>query len=152
LAETLDKWMFKKKALIITGARQVGKTTLLEDFLAKTNKSTLYINAEIPSSKRLFEQLSISKLRDLLGDNEIIVIDEAQQIENIGLCLKMMVDHFKEKQFIATGSSTLEIADKVFEPLTGRHFLYHLYPLALSEVYTKNFESPHSYLINFCHC
>lgn len=138
LATTLDKWMFKKKALIITGARQVGKTTLLEDFLAKTTKSTLYINAEIPSNKRLFDQLSLAKLRDLLGDNEIVVLDEAQQIENIGLCLKMMVDNFKDKQFIATGSSVLDIADKVFEPLTGRHFLYHLFPLTLSEVYSKN--------------
>lgn len=153
LATTLDKWMFRKKALIITGARQVGKTTLLENILAKTDKTTLYINAEEPANKRLFGDLSAAKLRDLLGENEIIVLDEAQQIENIGLCLKMMVDNFKEKQFIATGSSALEIADKIFEPLTGRHFLYHLYPLSLSEVYNKNqrkdlYDNLHFHLIH----
>ncbi|MBK6330426.1 MAG: ATP-binding protein [Bacteroidetes bacterium] len=138
LAATLNKWMFRKKILIITGARQVGKTTLLQDLLEKSNKPTLYINAEEPANKQLFAGLSVASLRHMIGNNELIVIDEAQQIENIGLCLKMMADNFKEKQIIATGSSALEIADKIFEPLTGRHFLFHLYPFSLSEIYDMN--------------
>lgn len=72
----------------------------------------------------MFAGLSVASLRHMIGNNELIVIDEAQQIENIGLCLKMMADNFKEKQIIATGSSALEIADKIFEPLTGRHFYF----------------------------
>jgi predicted AAA+ superfamily ATPase len=138
LSETLEKWMFRKKILVISGARQVGKTTLLQNLLEKSEKLTLYINAEEPAQKRFFENISVAKLKDLIADNEIVVIDEAQQIENIGLCLKLMADNFKDKQIIATGSSALEIADKVFEPLTGRHFLFHLYPFSLSEIYSKN--------------
>ncbi len=134
----LEKWMFRQKILVVTGARQVGKSTMLQNMFAKYNKPQLYINAEEPANKTLFENLSLTKLKDIFGDNEIIIIDEAQQIENIGLCLKLMADQFKNKQIIATGSSALEIADKVFEPLTGRHFLFHLYPLALSEIYNNN--------------
>jgi uncharacterized protein len=138
LNKVLEKWLFRKKVLVITGARQVGKSTMLQNMLEKSAKPYLYINAEEPANKKLFENLSVVKLQDLFGANEIIVIDEAQQIENIGLCLKLMADNFKSKQIIATGSSALEIADKVFEPLTGRHFLFHLYPLSLSEIYNNN--------------
>lgn len=138
LEKTIEKWMFRQKALVITGARQVGKTTLLENLLRKSQKNTLYFNAEEPANKKLFEELSVVKLRNIVGENEIIVIDEAQQIENIGLCLKLMVDNFKDKHIFATGSSALEIADKIFEPLTGRHFLFHLYPLSITEIYNNN--------------
>ena len=137
LLTTLQKWMFRGKVLIITGARQVGKTTMLLSFLSEKSNSTLYINAEEPANKRLFDDLSVPKLKEMIGDNEIIIIDEAQQILNIGLCLKLMVDNFKDKQIIAIGSSALDIADKVFEPLTGRHFLFHMYPLALTEIYNN---------------
>jgi uncharacterized protein len=138
LAKTLAKWMFKGKILVITGARQVGKTTMLQEILQQSGKKYMSINAEEPPQKRFFEDISVIKLRDLIGDNELILIDEAQQIENIGLCLKMIADNFKEKQILVSGSSALEIADKVFEPLTGRHFLFHLYPFALRELYSKN--------------
>ncbi len=138
LAKTIEKWMFRSKILVITGARQVGKTTLLQNMLKNYPKPVLYINAEEPANKRLFADLSVSKIREIIGGNEIVVIDEAQQIENVGLCLKLMADNFKDKQIIATGSSALEIANKIFEPLTGRQFLFHLYPLALSEIYNKN--------------
>jgi uncharacterized protein len=77
-------------------------------------------------------------LNELIADNEIIFIDEAQQIENIGLCLKLIADNFKDKQIIVSGTSALDIADKIFEPLTGRHFLFHLYPFSIREIYTKN--------------
>ena len=137
LLTTLQKWMFRGKVLIITGARKVGKTTMLLFFLSEKSNSTLYINAEEPANKRLFDDLSVPKLKEMIGDNEIIIIDEAQQILNIGLCLKLMVDNFKDKQIIAIGSSALDIADKVFEPLTGRHFLFHMYPLALTEIYNN---------------
>jgi predicted AAA+ superfamily ATPase len=138
LTRTLEKWMFRQKVLVITGARQVGKTTLLSNFLSTGDKSVLFLNAEEPSNRKLFEELSVVRLTEIIGNNEIVVIDEAQQIENIGLCLKMMADNFKEKQIFATGSSALEIADKIFEPLTGRHFLFHLYALSIPEVYTVN--------------
>ena len=138
LSTTLQKWLFKQKILVITGARQVGKTTLLETMMDTLPNNTLYMNADEPATKNLFSDLSFGKLQSILGNNEVIVIDEAQQIENIGLCLKLMADRFKDKQIVVTGSSALEIANKVFEPLTGRHLLFHLYPLSLLEIYQEH--------------
>lgn len=138
LSTTLQNWLFKQKILVITGARQVGKTTLLETMMDSLPNNTLYMNADEPATKNLFSDLSFGKLQSILGNNEVIVIDEAQQIENIGLCLKLMADRFKDKQIVVTGSSALEIANKVFEPLTGRHLLFHLYPLSLLEIYQEH--------------
>lgn len=138
LEKNIQKWMFKRKAILITGARQVGKTTLINDFLNKQPYPILKLNGDDAITKRLFEVPSTSKFSQLIGNNKILFIDEAQQIENIGLCLKIIFDNLPEVQIIATGSLALDIADKVFEPLTGRHFLYHLYPFSMSELYAGN--------------
>ena len=117
----------------------MGKTTLLNEIIKNTNLPYLVLNGEESSIKKLFENPSAIKFEQIVGDNKILFIDEAQQIKNIGLCLKLMIDSFpKSVQIIVSGSSALEIADKVFEPLTGRHFLFHLYPLSANEMYTKN--------------
>ena len=86
LTRTIEKWMFRQKVLVITGARQVGKTTLLLNFLSTGDKSVLFLNAEELSNRKLFEELSVVRLTEIIGNNDIVVIDEAQQIENIGLC------------------------------------------------------------------
>lgn len=130
--------MFRQKVLVLTGARQVGKTTLLQQLLKENRRSTLYLNADEPAVKRLFDDASLARLSEIIGGNELIVLDEVQQIRDIGNHLKRMADHFKDRQIIATGSSALDIADRIFEPLTGRHFLFHLYPLALGEIYSGN--------------
>ena len=136
--QTLTKWLFKDKVLVLIGARQVGKSTLLKEMLQQLPYSYLSLNGEESHIKKLFEEPTVEKLRQIVGDHKIVLIDEAQQIKNIGLCLKMLFDNFKEVQFIASGSSALEIADEIFEPLTGRHFVFHLYPLSIEEIYTKN--------------
>jgi len=135
----LEKWFFKKKVLVVTGARQVGKTTLLTEMVSNMKLPYLILNGEEAPIRSLFDEPSATKFKRLLGGNIILFIDEAQQIKNIGLCLKIMIDSFpKSVQIIVSGSSALEIGDKVFEPLTGRHFLFHLYPFSLNEIYTKN--------------
>lgn len=146
LYEILSHRFHKGKTLVITGPRQVGKTTLMNELIRNYSGQSTYINCEIPANKELFSTISIEHFKTIIGGNTLMILDEAQQIENIGLCLKILHDHFgKEVQFVATGSSALDIADKIFEPLTGRHFLYHLYPMCLNEVYNDN---QYSSLIN----
>jgi uncharacterized protein len=133
----ITKWMFKKKAIVITGARQVGKTTLVQNIIAETEKPALYLNADEPGVRQLFSDLTVQGLKNLVGSYKILVIDEVQRIENAGIALKLLVDNLKEVQVIATGSSSLEISDKLIEPLTGRHFLFHLYPFSIAELYPQ---------------
>ncbi|MBI1836129.1 MAG: ATP-binding protein [Flavobacteriia bacterium] len=135
LRTKLSYWMFKKKVLIITGARQVGKTTLLEMLFSK--EEALWLNGDDQALRIRLEQINSEGIRDLIGNHKIVIIDEVQRLLNPGLLLKMMIDNFKEVQFIATGSSALEISDKIFEPLTGRHILFHLYPFSQEELYPQ---------------
>ena len=135
LETTLQQLLFKGKALIITGARQVGKTTMLKSMF-NDNKNTLWINADEGQIRERLTNPSIQSLNAILGNYKIVVIDEIQRIQNAGLLLKLMIDNFKDVQFIATGSSALGISDNVFEPLTGRFFLFHLYPFSLMEIYS----------------
>jgi len=135
LRTKLSYWMFKKKVLIITGARQVGKTTLLEMLFSKDE--ALWLNGDDQALRIRLEQINSEGIRNLIGNHKIVIIDEVQRLLNPGLLLKMMIDNFKEIQFIATGSSALEISDKIFEPLTGRHILFHLYPFSQEELYPQ---------------
>jgi uncharacterized protein len=131
----LQKWFFRNKALILTGARQVGKSTLVHQLAEKAKVKTLYINADEARTRKLLKDPDVQMLKNLIGKNKLVIIDEIQRIVNSGLLLKLMVDNFKGVQFIATGSSALDISEKIVEPLTGRHFLFHLYPFTLSELY-----------------
>jgi len=141
LLPSLQKWFFKGKVLVITGARQVGKTTMLETINAE-HSSVLWLNADLTNVRNLLTDPTLIDLENLIGSKKFVLIDEIQRIENPGLLLKLMVDNFKKTQFIATGSSALEISEKIFEPLTGRHLLFHLYPFSLQEIYAEktNFE------------
>lgn len=135
--QSFEKWMFKRKTLILTGARQVGKTTFLWEIL-QDQPDVLFLNADEQRVRDLFADTSIPGLKAIVGTHKIVVIDEVQRIENPGLVLKLLHDTFTHIQFIATGSSALEISDRIFEPLTGRHILFHLYPFALKEIYTDS--------------
>lgn len=126
---------FKGFAIVLIGPRQVGKTTLIQELAKNEQFKTVYYNCDEPDVKRSLENITSTQIKNLVANNEVIIIDEAQRVENIGITLKLMVDNFKDKQFIVTGSSALEIADKIFEPLTGRQLLYHLYPLCVNEIY-----------------
>jgi len=137
----LKKWFFRNKVLILTGARQVGKSTLVNHLAEQAKVKTLYVNADEARTRKLLKDPDLQTLKNLIGKNKLVVIDEIQRIENSGLLLKLMADHFKGVQFIATGSSALDISEKISEPLTGRHFLFHLYPFTLSELYKE--ETPY---------
>jgi uncharacterized protein len=130
--------LFKGKALLVFGPRQVGKTTFVQNLIADLNKKTLFLNGDESDVLVLFENPNVSKLKNIIGDNEILVIDEAQRITNIGIVLKIIVDQIKSVQVIATGSSSFELANKLNEPLTGRKYEMYLYPMAFSEMVAHN--------------
>jgi uncharacterized protein len=132
--QQIIKNLFKGKAIIITGPRQVGKTTLLQAIMKESERKVLYLNCDEPDIRPILENASSTSLKALIGDNALILIDEAQRVKNIGLTLKLLVDNFKEIQIIATGSSALELANEINEPLTGRKREYHLYPFSTAEM------------------
>ena len=125
--------MADKKAIILFGARQVGKSTLLKHIL-KDNDSVLWLFGDQPQTQAIFTDLSVSNIKPLIGSKKIIVIDEAQMIDNIGIKLKMFIDYIEGIKIIATGSSSFALANKINEPLTGRKWEYHLLPLSFKEM------------------
>ncbi len=139
LETQLNKWLFNEKILAIIGARQVGKTTMLSS-LFQSKRETLWLNADELIVRDRLTNPSIKTLESVIGNYKIVVIDEIQRIVNAGILLKLMFDNFKGVQFVVTGSSALEISDTIFEPLTGRLILFHLYPFGISELYTTQSE------------
>lgn len=134
IEKQLKQYLFKQKALVVIGARQVGKTTMLKEFSSNIGDS-LWLNADEISVRERLTNPSINTIENIIGNYKTVVIDEIQRVVNAGLLIKLMVDNFKDVQFIATGSSALEISDNIFEPLTGRHILFKLYPFSLMELY-----------------
>jgi len=132
LQSTIETRFFKGKVLIIFGPRQSGKSTLVEKLLQ--DKVYLYLSGDDAHTRELLTNTSIAKLKTLIGKQTIVFIDEAQRIGNIGLTLKLLVDHFKNIQVIATGSSAFELSSQVNEPLTGRKYEFFLYPLSFAEM------------------
>ncbi len=118
LEKTLKLKLFKKKAIILLGPRQVGKTTLLNSLFAN-KEDILWMNGDEIDIQNLFSTISADRFRAIIGQKKIIIIDEAQRINNIGLRLKLITDSIPEVQLIATGSSAFELANSVNEPLTG---------------------------------
>jgi predicted AAA+ superfamily ATPase len=125
--------LFKGKVIIIYGARRVGKTTLVKQVLKEYPESK-YINCELLQYKTALETTNSEKLKDIIGNNKLMVLDEAQNIRDIGLILKIIVDTFPGTQIIATGSSRFDLASKISEALTGRMRKYTLYPFSVNEV------------------
>lgn len=134
LEEIIQNHLFKKKTIIIYGARQVGKTTLVDDLVRKLNLKTLILSGDDADIRELFTNVRASRFRPVIGDNKLIVIDEAQRIPDSGLGIKIIHDNFKDVQIIVTGSSSLELAGKIKEPMTGRKFEFFLHPFSFSEL------------------
>ena len=126
-----------KKIVILLGARQVGKTTLLKS-LFQNSDSTLWLNGDELDVQNLFANLSVDRFKAYLGKNKILVIDEAQRIEDIGLRLKVLVDSIDDIQIFATGSSSFDLANRVNEPLTGRKREFQLFPLSFKELVSNS--------------
>ncbi len=123
-----------KKIIILLGPRQTGKTTLLEEIQTLFKQPVAWWNGDETDIRTMLENPTSTRLKALIGKNATIVIDEAQRIENIGLCLKLISDQIKNVKVIATGSSSFELANKINEPLTGRKWEYNLYPLSFGEM------------------
>ncbi|MBI5614392.1 ATP-binding protein [Candidatus Gottesmanbacteria bacterium] len=131
----IREWLFKGKIIVIYGARQTGKSTIVRRVLTDFSSESTYLNGDESGTKRLFaEAEDASTLGHIVGNHKIVVIDEAQRIENIGLKLKILVDTYPDRQIIATGSSSFDLANKIAEPLTGRTVQFTLYPLSLEEL------------------
>lgn len=130
---------FKGKVIIIVGPRQIGKTTLSLEVLKKYNtKNIIKFNCDNPSDREALDNKDIEFLINIIGKAKIIFIDEGQKVKTIGQTFKLLVDHFgKSKQILTTGSSSFNLIDKTSEALTGRKFIYHLYPLSFEEIFQK---------------
>jgi predicted AAA+ superfamily ATPase len=122
------------KVVILYGPRQVGKTTLVTELTARTSLRYKFINADELIYREALSSQDRQVLGDLLGDSDLMVIDEAQRVPNIGLNLKILVDGFPHAAFIATGSASFDLANKVSEPLTGRTLTFSLYPVSYAEL------------------
>ena len=137
LEEVVSKKLGDKRILLIMGARQVGKTTLL-DTIFKKKENKLWLSGDEPDVRALFEDITSTRLKSFFGNNKYVIIDEVQRIKNIGLTLKLIADNLKEVKVIATGSSSFELASGIGESLAGRKWEYMLYPLSFSELVSEH--------------
>lgn len=126
--------LFKRKAILLLGARQTGKTTLLKKIVQSYGGDALWLNADEYDIKERFNNPTSSSLKALIGSKKLVVLDEAQQIQEVGLALKLLVDTYPEIQVVASGSSAFELQNKTNEPLTGRKFEFQLFPLSYREL------------------
>ena len=133
----LEKWLFQNKVLVLYGARQVGKTTISKYLTEK--HAGLYLNCERNEVKNVFLSRNPEKILSYVGEKKFIVLDEAQKIASIGEILKLLIDTYPERQFLATGSSSFNLANQTTEPLTGRKITFVLYPLSLTELNQNKF-------------
>jgi uncharacterized protein len=123
------------KAIVVVGARQVGKTTLLKEILK--DKEYLFLDADDPSTRNLLESPTTEQIRTFIGEHKYIFLDEAQRIQGIGLSLKIITDQFKGVQLFVSGSSSFDLGNALNEPLTGRKWEYELFPITWEEYENK---------------
>jgi len=119
------------KAIVVVGARQVGKTTLLNEVLK--DKDFLFLDADDPATRNLLQSPTTEQIRTFIGDHRYIFLDEAQRIPGIGLTLKIITDQFKNVQLFVSGSSSFDLGNELNEPLTGRKWEYELFPISWEE-------------------
>jgi len=135
MSETIkEKLLASNKVVILYGARQLGKTTLSKLLIEEMGYKTVSINADQSKYIDVLSSKDLYKLRSLVQGYELLFIDEAQRIPEIGINLKILTDEIPELKILITGSSSIGIADQVSEPLTGRKWTYTLFPLSLQEL------------------
>jgi len=135
----IDKFS-SKKAIIVVGPRQVGKTTLIHEIIK--NKKHLFLDADDPVVRELLTNINTERLKSLIGEHNVVFIDEAQRIPNIGITLKIITDQLKWVQLLVSGSSSFELTNVLNEPLTGRKWEFELFPITWEE-----YENKHGFLI-----
>lgn len=134
LSVQIEQAITPGKVLVLYGPRQVGKTTLVQGLLPRIPLRSKYINADELMYREALASQNRQLLGEVLGDAELLVIDEAQRVPEIGLNLKILVDAFPQARIIATGSASFELASKISEPLTGRKLTFTLYPVSYAEI------------------
>lgn len=135
LQDIISSKMGQGKAIILIGARQVGKSTLLQTLIDENDASVLTLNCDEPTVRDTLHSISAADLRLLLGSNKTVMIDEAQRVDDIGLVIKRIIDNYPDIQVLATGSSSLGLRSHINEPLTGSKFEYEMYPVSTGEIY-----------------
>lgn len=138
LQSIIQERCFQGKAIILLGARQVGKTTLLKKIIQEQRVEALYLNCDEPQTVTALTNCNLRELQMVIGANKFVVIDEAQKVDNIGLTLKLIVDNMPDVQVIATGSSAFELRNCLNEPLTGRKYEYQMFPISSKEIYQSS--------------
>lgn len=138
LQSIIQERCFQGKAIILLGARQVGKTTLLKKIIQEQQVDALYLNCDEPQTVAALTKCNLKELQMVIGANKFVVIDEAQKVDNIGLTLKLIVDNMPDVQVVATGSSAFELRNCLNEPLTGRKFEYQMFPISSNEIYQSS--------------
>ena len=133
LESIIEERMGHGKAIVLFGARQVGKTTMLKNLMAGRD-DVLWLNGDEQDVRNLFENISSTMLKTIIGKKSVVVIDEAQRISDIGIGIKLITDNISDVQVLATGSSSFDLSNKVNEPLTGRKIEYWMYPLSFGEL------------------
>lgn len=133
LSKKISALLDGRKAITIMGARQVGKSTLLQMMLGE-RKDVMWLNGDEPDIVEILGNMTSPRLKAMIGNNTIIVIDEAQRIPDIGLRLKLITDQIPDVLVIATGSSSFDLSNKLNEPLTGRKREFKMYPLTFNEM------------------
>ena len=123
------------KAIVLVGARQVGKTTLIKSILE--NKDYLFLDADDPTVRNLLSNPNTEQIRAILANYKTVFLDEAQRIAGIGLTLKIITDQFKDVQLFVSGSSSFDLGNRLNEPLTGRKWGYELFPITWAEYENK---------------
>ncbi len=141
IREQIIKRMDSGKAIVVTGPRQVGKTTLIESILE--NENYLFLDGDDPKTRALLTEPSTEVIRRILGKHKYVFIDEAQRIKGIGITMKIITDRFKHIQLFASGSSSFDLSNKINEPLTGRKWEYQLFPISWEE-----YENHHGYIVS----
>jgi uncharacterized protein len=130
----LDKYLKKGKVTVIYGPRRVGKTTLIEKYLENYSGKYYFGTGEDHDLKQIFRSQSVNTMKNFFGGYDLVVIDEAQMIPDVGTGLKLLVDHIKDIKVIASGSSSFDLSNKLGEPLTGRKISLKLFPVSAIEL------------------
>ncbi len=135
LEDVMKQKMGSGKAIILVGARQVGKTTLIRNILR--SRKYLFLDADDPVTRKLLTEPSTEQVGALIGDHKTVFLDEAQRIKGIGLTLKLITDRFPDVELFVSGSSSFDLGNKLNEPLTGRKWEYELFPVSWEEFENK---------------
>lgn len=138
IQQSIESKLIDNKAIILLGPRQVGKSTLLRQLAPKFRQPVSWLNGDDTDVRSMMEEPNSTKMKSIVGNAKTFIIDEAQRIKNIGLCIKLVVDNIEDVKVIATGSSAFELANSINEPLTGRKWEYHLYPFSYGELSRNN--------------